>query len=180
MSLPLVVIDIDEDELMSARNILAMAKRYENCIIFIDEAEKLFGSHTFGDESAFLGQLNSLLDGADKAPLNAILIFAVNNMNRFGKALKDRAKLLKFDLPGLNERTEFFSRKINALPEDIGIDCSYLARNSEGSYRELERLWNDVIVSYIEDGKLDEKALDDVVGGLGERAHEKCCANMYG
>ncbi|MEA3343502.1 MAG: ATP-binding protein [archaeon] len=180
MNLPLVVIDIDEDELMSTKNILAMAKRYENCIIFIDEAEKLFGCQSFGDEGSFLGQVNSLLDGADKAPLNAVLIFAVNNMNRFGKALKDRAKVLRFDLPRFTERNEFFSRKIDALPENIGVDCSYLARNSEGSYRDLERLWNDVVVCYIEEGKVDEKALEGVVGGLGERAHERYCGNMYG
>ena len=180
MNLPLVVMDMDEDALISAKKILAMSKRYENCIIFIDEAEKFFGFQSFGEENAFLGQLNTLLDGADKVPLNAILIFAVNNLNRFGKALKDRAKVLRFDLPGFTERKEFFIRKINALPEDIGVDGAYLARSSEGSYRELERLWNDVVVCYIQEGKVDEKALEDVVGGVEGVAHERWCANMYG
>jgi len=41
---------------------------------------------------------------------------------------------------------------MNTLPDDI----DYLAHNKEGSYWDLERLCDDVIVSYLQDERIDQ------------------------
>ncbi len=49
-------------------------------------------------------------------------------------------------------RRLFFWVKMNTLPDDI----DYLAHNKEGSYWDLERLCDDVIVSYLQDERIDQ------------------------
>ena len=126
-----------------------MAKRYRNCVIFIDEAEKIFGNERFGSDNPLIGEFNRALESVDGKGVRAIFILAVNDLSRFGEAFRDRFVFMPFNLPSYEERYAFCSEK--ALRGGIEIDIEYLARISEGiSYREMERIWGDLLYHYLE------------------------------
>lgn len=132
-------------------SLMEMAKRYKNCVIFIDEADKLVGNSRNGADNQIIGELNAALDSADDKEINSILILAVNEMSRFGDAFKDRFVHVKFDLPSYEERKIFCSNK--AEQAEVKIDTEFIARKTEKmSFRDLERLWNELMYSYLENG----------------------------
>ena len=130
-----------------------MAKRYRNCVIFIDEAEKILGNGRFEEDNPFLAELHRCIDGADGEEIQAIFILAINDLSRFGETLLDRFVLVPFEIPSFEDRTAFFEKKIKSISRGIKLDfpCFYLARVTESmSYRDMDRYWNDLMFFYLE------------------------------
>jgi len=151
------------DALRSIGMITDMAKRYRNCIIFIDEAEKLFGNPRFGADNPILGELHRCIDGVDGEDIQSIFIFAINDLSRFGQTLLDRFVLVEFVLPAFEDRMTFFAEKIALVRPYVSMETTSreLALHTENmSYRDLDRFWNDLMFSYIEEtgGDADEMA----------------------
>lgn len=132
--------------------ISGLAKRFQRCIIFVDEAEKIMGNPRHGEDNPVLAELHQELDGIDTTPLQAILIFAVNELQRFSPTLLDRFTLIDFQLPDYQERKQFFSRKKKHLTEQFikKPDPKKLALQTQGmSFRDLDRVWNKQIISHL-------------------------------
>ena len=124
------------------------AKRFENCIIFVDEADKFIGRGSFDEDSAFDGQLNEIFDGIESLT-NALVIIAVNNSMRFGSGFWDRFMAIKFEMPNQMERKEFCRNLLGKLKNNIDFDA--VARITEGmSYRELEKVCNSAFYSVLQ------------------------------
>jgi AAA+ superfamily predicted ATPase len=136
--------------------IMDMAKRYRRCVIFVDEAEKMIGNGRYGEDNAVLGELHRLLDGGDGGEVHSILVFAINDISRFGQTLLDRFNLVEFSLPSFEERKAFFSAKINQVKKHVQISVSprdLAFRSEEMSFREMDRFWNDLMIAHLEGGK---------------------------
>ncbi|MBI2651041.1 ATP-binding protein, partial [Candidatus Woesearchaeota archaeon] len=124
----------------------SFSKRFQNCIIFVDEAEKMIGRHSMDEDSNFDGYLNEIFDGVSGVT-NAIVVIAVNNLARFGAGFSDRFVSLKFELPNLTERREFLVMKLNKLQNhaEVLVNFDEAARETEGmSFRDLEKICNNV------------------------------------
>lgn len=147
---PLITMTMRRNPFYEIQGILNMAKRNRNCIILIDEAEKIFGGPmAFDDvEGGSSAVINSILDGADKEPIMAMIIFAVNNPYRFGSSLRNRCRMIKFDLPEYQDRKEFFRKCQKTASAKIDEkQANDFAQKSEGmNYREMQRLWEDMTV----------------------------------
>jgi len=141
------------DALRMIGTITDMAKRYRNCIIFIDEAEKLFGNPRFGADNPILGELHRCMDSVDGQDIQSIFILALNDLSRFGQTLLDRFVLIEFELPAFEDRMTFFKDKITQVRPHVNMEITSreLALHTENmSYRDLDRFWNDLMFSYIE------------------------------
>jgi len=124
------------------------AKRFENCIIFVDEADKVIGKRSYDEDSPFDGQLNEIFDGIESIT-NALVIIAVNNSMRFGSGFWDRFMTIKFEMPNPIERKEFCRNLLSKVRSNINYD--EVARMTEGmSYRELEKVCNSVFYSVLQ------------------------------
>ena len=124
----------------------SFSKRFHNCIIFVDEAEKMIGRHSMDEDSNFDGYLNEIFDGVSGVT-NSIVVIAVNNLARFGAGFSDRFAILKFELPNLTERGEFLAMKLNKLQNhaEVLVNFDEAARETEGmSFRDLEKICNNV------------------------------------
>jgi len=150
-------------EFDKVERVVNLAKRYHNCIIFIDEAEKIFGNERFGDDNPLIGEFNRALESVDGKGVRAIFILAVNDLSRFGNAFQDRFVLVPFSLPSYEERYAFCTEK--TLRGRIEIDAEYLARVSEGmSFREIERTWSDLLHHYLENkNKITTEVISRIV-----------------
>ncbi len=145
-----------------------LAKRYKNCIIFIDEAEKLFGGSRFGEDNAIIGEFQRELEGSDFNEIRSILILAVNEMSRFGDAFKDRFVSIKFELPSYDERLDFCKYKLENTK--IKFNYDYLARiTKDMSFRDIERVWNDIMFEYVEKRKINDDMIFDAVRGYKKK-----------
>jgi SpoVK/Ycf46/Vps4 family AAA+-type ATPase len=161
LGLPLISIDAemihDRNPFHAVRRIMYIARRYQRCVLFVDEAEKLLGNGRFGEDSAVLGELHRCIDGDEgDGDIQAIVVFAVNELCRFGPTLLDRFTLVEFSFPSVSERKEYFQKKCDALPQDqdMGVTVEGLALRTETmSYRQLDRYWNDLISTHICGGK---------------------------
>lgn len=143
------------------REITDISKRYKNCIVFIDEAEKLFGNQQFGEDSPLIGDFNRYLEGASSEPIQAILIIAVNDLTRFGKALQERFISIQFDNPTFEERKCFIEGKMNCLKKiiDSEISIDQLSRTTDKmSFREIERFCNEIAFVHMEEKKIVDHA----------------------
>jgi AAA+ superfamily predicted ATPase len=130
-----------------------MAKRYRNCVIFIDEAEKLFGNGRFEEDSPLLGEFHACLDGADGQEIRSVFILAINEISRFGETLLDRFVRIKFELPTYEERMIFFQKKIDHVRRHINLmfKSDELAMKTDAmSYREMDRYWDDLMFQHVE------------------------------
>jgi transitional endoplasmic reticulum ATPase len=131
-----------------------MGKRYRNCVIFIDEAEKLFGNGRFEEDNPFLGEFHACLDGADGREIRSVFILAINDISRFGETLLDRFVRIKFELPEYEERVTFFQKKIDHVRRrhiKLMFTCDELAMKTDTmSYREMDRYWDDLMFQRIE------------------------------
>ncbi|MBI1935465.1 ATP-binding protein [Candidatus Woesearchaeota archaeon] len=124
------------------------AKRFENCIIFVDEADKLIGKGNYDEDSVLDGQMNEIFDGIESIT-NALVIIAVNNSMRFGAGFWDRFAAIKFEMPNKFERREFCRNLLGKLKADVNYD--EVARLTEGmSYRDIEKVCNNVFYSILQ------------------------------
>ena len=130
-----------------------MARRFQNCIIFIDEAEKLLGNGRFEEDSPVLGELHQCLDDGYGKEIKSMLIIAINDLSRFGDTLRDRFVHVPFFLPSFKDRCTFFKQKIEQTKIHIKVDlpCSHLAKITDNmTYRDMDRCWNDLMFHYLE------------------------------
>jgi len=136
--------------------IVDMAKRYQRCVIFVDEAEKMLGNGRYGEDNPVLGELHRLLDGGDGGEIRSILVFAINDISRFGQTLIDRFNLVEFGLPGFEDRLAFFNAKIKQVRKHVLVSFSardLAFRSEKMSFREMDRFWNDLMITQLEGGK---------------------------
>lgn len=124
--------------------ILSLAKRYKNCIFFIDEADKLIGNPTrYGEDSRSMGTINGMIAGIG-GDVKGIFIMAVNDLGRFGDSFIDRFVPIKFELPTYEERLSYCEEKRKELP--MIVNAEELARETKGlSYRDLQKVWNELL-----------------------------------
>ena len=138
----------------SIEMIIDMGKRYRHCVILIDEADKFLGrDYIMEKDSSVLGELHRCLDGVDAQEVQSIFILAANDVTRFGKTLLDRFVLVPFTLPPLEERESYFQGKIKHVHQQVKcvFHCHDLALRTEGlSFREMDRVWNDLMFLYLE------------------------------
>ena len=140
------------------------AKRFDNCIIFVDEAEKIIGRCSFDEDSPSDGQLNEIFDGIDSIA-NALVIVAVNNSSRFGMGFWDRFAMIKFELPNFAERREFLKSMISKA--GIEVEFGEVARMTEGmSFRDLEKLCNNIFYKILQGHDINISAFHDAVRNL--------------
>ena len=135
------------------QRITKLAKRYRNCVLFIDEAEKMFGNPRFEEDNMVLGELQRCLEGADGKEIRSVVILAVNDLDRFGEGIQDRFNIIKFNLPSYEDRLEFCKSKVENAKEKLKqeIDYNYLAQKTKDmSFREIDRFWNDLMFHYLE------------------------------
>lgn len=125
-------------------------KRFQDTIVLIDDADKMIDGDAFSmnDGRALNSELNSQLDELEKA---AVVILSVNDSNRLGRALKDRFKIIKFENPGLEQRTLYFSRIIKNSKIRFNFSEEDFANITEGmNYRDIQRFWNECIFYAVE------------------------------
>jgi len=135
-----------------------LAKRYKNCVIFIDEAEKILGNGRFEEDNPVLGELHRCIESADGEEIKSIFILAINDLSRFGQTLLDRFVLVPFEVPSFDERVAYFERKIEHINHGFKLDfpCIHLARITENmSYRDMDRYWNDFMFCYLDNKSSD-------------------------
>jgi len=159
------------DNITRLSKIMDFGKRYQNCIIFIDEAEKLFGNSRYGDDNYLMGEFNRLLDGANDAEIKSLFILAVNDSSRIGNALKDRMTDLEFPLPDFEERVSFIKQKMESTRNHIShcLKAEEIAKIIfDFSFRDIEKLWNEIVFNYLETGRVDmtfvRKIVNDAKG----------------
>jgi SpoVK/Ycf46/Vps4 family AAA+-type ATPase len=160
LGVPLITIDgnmiHERNPFQAVRMIMEMARRYQRCVLFIDEAEKLLGNGRFEEDNPVLGELHQAIDGNDDGDIQSIVVFAVNELSRFGPTLLDRFTLVAFDLPDRGERREFFERKLAHVRAHLRLDVdgdSLAMRTENMSYRQLDRYWNDLISTHVVKGR---------------------------
>ena len=164
LGIPLVHIGkTDLESPILLKNIFGIAKRYSNCVVFVDEADKLIGNLRFGEDNESLGEFNRFIEGADGKAIKSIFIIAVNDMARFGSSLKDRFMQLKFEMPNYDDRLEFFKIKLDKDICKIFKLDSLAKLTNEMSFRDLERVYEEIIFSYVENKKLNEKEIVNLV-----------------
>jgi len=154
------------DPFHSVHMITDIAKRYRNCVILVDEAEKVLGNGRFEEDNPILGELHQCIDGADAQDIQSILIFIINDISRFGETLLDRFVQVKFELPSYDERMIYFKEKIKGVKHHVKIDvtCRQLALKAENmSYREMDRYWNDLMFHYLNNPNDDPKEISSVM-----------------
>jgi len=170
MEFPLIYIQADHihtrDPFSCINYITDMAKRYRNCVIFIDEAEKILGNGRFEEDNPILGEFHRCIDNADGDDVQCILILAVNDISRFGQTLLDRFVLVSFEMPSFDDRITYFEQKIKHIAIGCKLDfsCIHLARVTEDmSYRDLDRYWNELMFHYLENKTLNTSAISALV-----------------
>lgn len=140
------------------------ARRFDNCIIFVDEAEKIIGRNSMDEDSPADGHLNEVFDGIDSIN-NALVIVAVNNSLRFGMGFWDRFAMIKFELPNFHERREFLKSIISRT--SIKADFDAIARMAEGmSFRDLEKLCNNIFYNVLQGNEVSTLTFSEAVRNL--------------
>lgn len=128
-----------------------LSRKFRNCIIFVDEIDKFIGNQMLAEDNDVIGHLESEIDGVKKK-LQAIVIFAINNKIRFGPAFHDRIPCFNFEYPKDNERREFIIQKIEKSKIPISEEqVNKLVNDTKNrSYRQIEKIWNNIIFKIIE------------------------------
>ncbi|MEK6886077.1 MAG: ATP-binding protein [Nanoarchaeota archaeon] len=145
--------------------IMNTASRYKNCIILIDEADKLLGLHAYSmeEEGVLLGEMNRQIDDAARE-IKSIIILSVNNLTRLGKAMKDRFTVLEFNNPPIEDRREFVNNLISKSGLNLSVTAEDIAQMTDGrNYRDIQRIWNDVVFYYLENKEMDKNILTDLI-----------------
>lgn len=170
MGIPLVKISVREvyGRRFGISVIFDRIKRFQDAIVLIDDADKIIegDAYNMNDGGAINSDFNSHLDELEKA---AVVILSVNDSKRLGRALRDRFKIVKFENPGLEQRTSYFSQIIQNSKIKFNFSESDFAEISEGmNYREMQRFWNECIFYALEN---DLKVLnkEHVISVAGNR-----------
>jgi len=151
------------DPFTGINDVVNLAKRYKNCIIFIDEADKLIGNDPMAGDNILMGTFQSAIEGIDAKTIKCIFIVAVNDVTRIGASLRDRFVNVEFKLPTYNERLLFCKRKISEVPVKVHIEQEKFAKMTQKmSYRQIERVWNDLMYGHMEGRKVNDEALRKV------------------
>jgi AAA+ superfamily predicted ATPase len=161
----------------SIDQIVKMAKIHKNCILFVDEAEKLFGKESLQEDNVMLGEFNQLIDGADGKEIQSILILSVNDIARLGRTLRDRFTEIRFGLPENEEREEFFRRRMEKIAFPASIDPQVIVRNTQNmSFRDIEKLWDELMFRYIENPlSLNEDAVKSIASEYNTAPVNQMC-----
>ena len=144
--------------------VIRLSKRYKQCIIFIDEAEKILGSSGF-DDNMLAGDFQSQIEGASKERVESIFILAMNNPDRFGAAFRSRFREIEFKTPEYEDRLQFCELKKNVVKKELNLDIDFklAASHTKGmSFRELENYWNELVFRHLEGEQIDEFLLRKV------------------
>ncbi|MEK6949370.1 MAG: ATP-binding protein [Nanoarchaeota archaeon] len=147
-----------------------MAKRYRNCVIFIDEAEKIFGNARFGEDNPLIGEFNMQFDCLNDNDIKSIVVLSVNELSRFGGSFTDRFVQIEFKNPEYEERLAFCRMKVEQSRRYIPYQINYehLAKQTEKfSFRDIERIWNDLMFYYLEKkGGINENVISSIIRGV--------------
>ena len=155
LDLPLINIDAinihGRNPLVGVRIITDMARRFKNCIVFVDEMDKLLGQEMMSEEREAMGSLESEIDGM-REKTKAIIILTMNNKSRFGNAFHDRVPCFNFEPPTESERRAFIEKKISRVQIPVSPKSLNLLVNVTNgkSYRHIERIWNNVLFKVME------------------------------
>lgn len=144
--------------------IIDTARRYKNCVIFIDEADKLMGmdAYSLEEEGPILSEFNKQVESMQRS-VESVIILSVNNLTRLGKAMKDRFSIIEFNKPSFEDREEFIKKMIERSEINIPLDTQEIARKTEGkNYRDLQRLWNNLVFYYLEKGEIDSEFIEEL------------------
>lgn len=147
----------------SISNIIGIVKRFRNCVVFIDDVDKLIGRDplAFDEEGPVLAELATDVD--DTKGVEGIIILAVNNISRMGMALQNRFSIIEFKKPDFEERENFIKRLILKSKLKENIKSTDLARmTSNMSYRDIQRLWNECVFYYIQNKKMDYNVIKEI------------------
>ena len=163
--------DLMDSPLYEIDRIIELAKRYRNCVVFMDEVDKFIGNDIFAPDNPLLGELHSSVDGADDREIQSVLILAVNDLSRFSKTFLDRFTMIRFDLPSYDERADFFRKKVKEVKKYVKINVSYkeLAKNTDNmSFRDIERFWNELMFHHLDNKtEINSRIVHNVVSQIG-------------
>ena len=132
------------------KELLKFLDSFSEGVVFLDDLDKILDrrSMAYDDGGGLTSHFNNLLDNFDSG---AIMIFSVNDSRRLGNALKDRAKVIRFDLPGKDERAEFYQKMMDTTKIKFDLKKEDLVKASENfNYRTIQRLWNELILYSLE------------------------------
>ena len=156
LGVPMIYIDAVElfgrsGPIMGIKRIASLGRRFKNCIIFVDEFDKLIGQEMMSDDRELIGSFEAEIDGI-REKTKAIIILTMNNKARFGTAFHDRIPCFDFSLPSETERKEFISNKIKKSDIPFSQEqIEFFAKTTENkSYRQIERIWNNILFRIME------------------------------
>ena len=134
------------------RQLFDEAESIGPCVIFLDEAEHLFGGRDVGTGGAHAEDkkiTSELLVHLTKEDRDAIIIGATNRPEDVDPAILRPGRLathVEIGLPSEESRQAIFQSKLRGVPNDLsGDDLVMLARHTAGlSGADIEELVNDV------------------------------------
>ncbi len=145
--------------------VINIAKRFRNCVVFIDDVDKIVGRSPFAldEEGPTIAQFGTDID--DKLnESQGIVILAVNNITRLGRALQDRFAVINFNNPDSKDRREFIKRLIKKSKIKWNLKTEDLVRMTDKmNYRDMQRLWNECVFNHIQNKSLDYETFKKIV-----------------
>ena len=158
------------------RNAFKTAREQENCIIFVDEADKILGTNNeLENETAIHAQLNTEIEGNYEKGLKSIIIFAVNNIGRFGESLRDRFNILEFDYPVDDERRKFIHHMLNSeIDEGIINSLTYATKGM--AFREIRNVCGSILYNKSEGIRITDEYIQRKI----KKTKLDDSLNMYG
>jgi len=114
--------------------VFALAKKFDPCIMFIDEFDFIATSRTASDEHSAIKQaVNTLLKAIDNTSLvedGVLLIAATNHTRKLDEAVWRRFdEIVDFERPTLNMRKDILNTILRRIDGDI--DTETIAKNTE-------------------------------------------------
>jgi len=156
LDLPMINIDARDlygrGPIVGVANVVNLARRFRNCIIFVDEFDKMVGQEILSEDREVIGSFEAELDGI-REKTKAIIILTMNNKARFGSAFHDRIPCFSFGYPSEAERRAFIINKVERSEISFSkeqID-SLVNDTDKKSYRQIERIWNNILFRLMED-----------------------------
>ena len=196
--LDIPMINIDASDLLGGAgpifrisSIANLARRFRNCIIFLDEIDKIIGQEMLSEDREVIGSFEAEIDGM-KERTKAIIIMTMNNKARFGSAFHDRVPCFDFNYPSELERKVFIENKVKISKlnfSEINID-SIVRETENKSYRQIERIWNNILFRLMEDKNTvirsnriiaeNEVLNESIKSVLGFISNGKTLSDMFG
>lgn len=141
--------------IMSFDNISKFARRFKDCVIFIDEADKLLGRPLIGEDGPVQGMLNEFFEGV-RGINDTIIILSMNKISNFGEAFHDRFTIILFDNPNQRERMDYFKARVKAHKKIFSknMDFDRVSRITKRmSFRDMENVWNRLVFQHLNTNK---------------------------